>query len=107
MNDNSEIEITTCVYHGRERKILILTPELNGKTLRQILSKHCDDKNVIMIDIHDGHWHDDVEMNKILDTTYDHFGETFKKSNHTSINYMDILSASVISSAGGLRILSQ
>jgi len=105
--EHSSIEVITYSYFEKVKRTLVLTPELDGKTLRQILSQLYSDKNILMIDIHDGSWHEEVCPAIVLDTTYNHFGPSFRESKHSSINYADILSASCISSAGGLRVLAR
>jgi hypothetical protein len=103
------VEITTVAYISRphETRILKLTPELDGKTVRQILSELWDNKDVTMIDIHDGNWHEDASHNEVLDTKYIHFGRGFKKTNHESVCHLDLQWAANISSAGGLRVLAR
>jgi hypothetical protein len=102
--NDSRIEIDTCVFGTRIYKKLGLSEELDGKTLRQILSELYDGREVYTIDIHDGGWHDGAGPQKVLDTEYKHFGPSFIMSNQTSLNMRDLQSSSWITSAGGLRV---
>lgn len=100
---------TACVtivngFNRGQNLSLNLNSSLNGKTLRKILSDVFDGMNVISIDIHDGLWHDGNTSNCVLDTVYNHDGNSYIDSKHTSLNYQDVINACIISSAGGLRV---
>ena len=100
----SEYAVTCIDYYNSRRFDLILNSKLNGKTFREILEPHIIGHKISSIDIHDGSWHCNASVAKVLDAVYDHTGERFSKSGGASINFMDIAEACNISSGGGLRI---